>query len=270
MNLFLTIRVAFWALGKNKLRAGLTMLGIIIGIAAVTTMVSLGGSASGLISEQLQGLGTNIIVVMPGTGRAGGVRDTMVPTLTARDARAITQECPAVLATTPIVATSGQLIYGNANWKPKDMHGVGADFLIVRNWQLQTGGFFTERDIHSAARVCVIGQTVAAKLFQTTDPIDQTIRVKNIPCKVIGVLERKGANIVGDDQDDIIFLPYTTVRKRIQGSCRHARRCRWPTPRDRCVLSCWSGIAFIRANRPTSSSRTPSRSATCSASSPAR
>lgn len=218
MSFYLTIRVAFWALGKNKLRAGLTMLGIIIGIAAVTTMVSLGGSASDLITGQLQSLGTNVIVIMPGTGRQGGVRESTLPTLTARDADAITRECPAVLATTPIVGTSGQVIFGNTNWKPREMHGVGAEFPTVRNWQIRLGGFFTERDIDSAARVCVIGQSVADKLFQTANPIDQTIRVKNIPCKVIGVLERKGANMVGDDQDDIVLLPYSTVRKRIQGS----------------------------------------------------
>jgi putative ABC transport system permease protein len=218
MNLFLTVRVAFWALKKNKLRAGLTMLGIIIGIAAVTTMVSLGSSASELIAGQLQSLGTNVLVVRPGTGRAGGVREATVITLTARDSDAIVKECPAVLAATPFVGTSGQLIYGNSNWKPREMYGVGADYLTVRNWQVSSGGFFTERDINSAARVCVIGQTVATKLFQTTSPIDQTIRVKNIPCRVIGILEKKGANLVGDDQDDIVVMPYSTVQKRIEAA----------------------------------------------------
>jgi putative ABC transport system permease protein len=219
MNIFLTIRVAFWALGKNKLRAGLTMLGIIIGIASVTTMVSLGGSASELIQSQLQSLGTNVVVVMPGTRRGGGgVRDTTAPTLTAKDSDAIAKECPAVLASSPLVGASGQLIYGNSNWKPRDMFGVGPDYLVVRNWPVQAGGFFTQREITSAAKVCVIGQTVANKLFQTTNPLGQVIRVKNIPCRVVGVLERKGANMIGDDQDDIIVLPYTTVRKRLQGS----------------------------------------------------
>jgi putative ABC transport system permease protein len=218
MNLFLTIRVAFWALGKNKMRAGLTMLGIIIGIAAVTTMVSLGGSATGLITGQLQGLGTNLIFILPGTGKSGPVREAPVTTLTARDSAAIAKECPAVIASSPVVGAGGQLIFGNSNWKAREMYGVGTDYLTVRNWQLQAGGFFTERDIASAARVCVIGQTVATKLFQTGNPLDQTIRIKNIPCKVIGVLEKKGANFVGDDQDDFIVLPYTTVRKRLQGS----------------------------------------------------
>jgi putative ABC transport system permease protein len=217
MNILLTVRIALWALAKNKLRAGLTMLGIIIGIASVTTMVSLGGSASELVSNQLQGLGTNVIVVMPGSRRTG-VRDSSMQNLTAKDSDAIARECSAVLASTPIIGAAGQLIYGNTNWKPNEMFGVGADYLFVRNWQLQAGEFFTYRDINAATRVCVIGQTIAGKLFQTSNPVGETIRVKNIPCKVIGVLERKGANMIGDDQDNIILLPLTTVRKRVQGS----------------------------------------------------
>ena len=217
MNILLTVRIALWALAKNKLRAGLTMFGIIIGIASVTTMVSLGGSASELVRSQLQGLGTNVIVVTPGN-RKSGVRDTAMHNLTAKDCDAISRECPAVMAVTPIVGASAQLIYGNSNWKPNEMYGVNAEYLIVRNWPLRSGEFFSRRDETSANKVCVIGQTIATKLFQTTDPIGEIIRVKNIPCKVIGLLEKKGANMVGDDQDNIILLPYTTVRKRIQGS----------------------------------------------------
>jgi len=206
------------ALAKNKLRAGLTMLGIIIGIASVTTMVSLGGSLSALVQNQLQNLGTNVIIVLPGSSRGGGVRDTVVPTLTAKDSAAIGKECSAVLASSPLLGASGQAIYGNTNWKPRELYGVGADYPVVRNWEVRLGGFFTNREISSAARVCVIGQTVATKLFQTSNPVDQIIRIKNIPCRVIGVLDRKGANLVGEDEDDIILLPYTTVRKRLQGS----------------------------------------------------
>jgi len=218
LNLWLTIRVALRALAKNKLRAGLTMLGIIIGIASVTTMVSLGGSLSALVQNQLQNLGTNVIIVLPGSSRGGGVRDTVVPTLTAKDSAAIGKECSAVLASSPLLGASGQAIYGNTNWKPRELYGVGADYPVVRNWEVRLGGFFTNREISSAARVCVIGQTVATKLFQTSNPVDQIIRIKNIPCRVIGVLDRKGANLVGEDEDDIILLPYTTVRKRLQGS----------------------------------------------------
>jgi putative ABC transport system permease protein len=218
MNLLLTIRVALRALAKNKLRAGLTVLGVVIGIAAVTTMVSIGESAGAFVQNQLQGLGTNVIIVQPGTGQSGGVREANLPTLTSKDCDAIVAECPAVLAATPIVGAGGQAIYNNVNWKAKEMWGVSADYLTVRNWPLRSGSFFTERDLLSANQVCVIGHTVAVKLFQTTNPIDQKIRIKNIPLTVIGVLERKGANMVGQDQDDIIVMPYTTVKKRIQGS----------------------------------------------------
>jgi len=218
MDFFVTLRIALRALAKNKLRAGLTVLGVVIGIAAVTTMVSIGQSASALIQGQIEGFGANVIVVMPASGRSGGTRQSMVVTLTADDSDAIATECPAVMASSPIVGTGGQVIYGNSNWSPKEMYGVGPDYLTVRTWPLQSGGFFTERDINGAAKVCVIGQTLVAKLFQTTDPIGETIRIRNTPFRVIGVLERKGANIVGDDQDNIVLVPYTTVQKRMQAT----------------------------------------------------
>jgi len=213
-----SIRIALRALLKNKMRAGLTILGVVIGIASVTTMVSIGQSASMLVQSQFQSLGTNVIVIFPGSQRGGGVRQAPVQTLTATDSRAIAEECPAVLASTPLVGANGQIIYGNANWSPRDMFGVGEDYTLVRNWPLQSGGFFTQREITSNAKVCVIGQTLVAKLFQTANPLNETIRVKNIPFRVIGVLARKGASMVGDDLDDVLLMPYTTVRKRLQGS----------------------------------------------------
>jgi putative ABC transport system permease protein len=127
-------------------------------------------------------------------------------------------ECSAVLAASPIVDTSGQVIYGNSNWQPKQINGVGVSYLAVRNWPLSQGGFFTERDVSSAAKVCVIGHTVVEKLFQTTNPLGESIRIKRIPFRVVGVLDKKGANMVGQDQDDVILLPYSTVQKRLQGS----------------------------------------------------
>lgn len=218
MKLYVTTRIAVRALGRNKMRAGLTVLGVVIGIAAVTTMVSIGESASALVQGQLQSLGTNVLIVFPGSGAQGGVRQTVLPTLTADDCDAIAKECPAVVAASPIVGAGGQVIYGNSNWRPRQMQGVGADYLTVRNWELASGAFFTDRDITAAAKVCVIGHTIVARLFQTSNPLDQTMRIKNIPFRVVGVLERKGANIVGDDQDDIILVPYTTGKKRLQGS----------------------------------------------------
>lgn len=219
MGLLLTLRIALRALIKNKLRASLTVLGVVIGIAAVTTMVSIGQSASGLVQGELQNLGTNVIVILPASKQNRGVNQGLVTTLTDLDANSLTAECPSVVASTPLVAVNGgQLIYGNSNWSPDEMWGVGVDYLGVRNWPLRYGGFFTQRDIDSAAKVCVIGHTLVGKLFQTTDPLGKSVRIKNIPFQVIGVLEPKGANMVGQDQDNVVLLPYTTVRKRLYGS----------------------------------------------------
>lgn len=217
MNFFLTLRIAWRALNKNRMRAGLTVLGVVIGIAAVTTMVSLGQSASALVQGQFQALGTNMILVFPGERNRDGLRQAIV-TLTARDSKAIEADCPSVLAATPVIGAAGQVIYGSSNFSPREIMGVSDDYPVVRNWPVRQGEFFSERDITSSNKVCVIGYTIVAKLFQTVNPIGETIRIKNIPFRVVGVLEKKGANMVGQDQDNLVLLPYTTVRKRLQGS----------------------------------------------------
>lgn len=218
MSLWDTFKIACRALLKNKMRAGLTVLGVVIGIAAVTTMVSIGQSASALVQGQFQALGTNVIVVVPEYQRKAGVRQSASLTLTAGDSDAIADECRMVMASSPIVGAGGQVVFGSSNWSPREMQGVGADFLLVRNWNLYAGGYFSEAEIQSRAKVCVIGHTLVTKLFQTANPLDQTIRIRNVPFRVIGVLEKKGANMVGDDQDDVLYLPYTTVRQQLQGS----------------------------------------------------
>jgi putative ABC transport system permease protein len=222
MGFWLTVRVALRALAKNKMRAGLTVLGVVIGIAAVTTMVSVGQSASQLVQGEFASLGTNVLVVFPeATQRRGALRNLAI-TLTAKDCAAIAEEADSVIAATPIVGAGGaQVIYGHTNLSPRQLEGVGEDYLAVRNWPLRHGGFFTSREIDSAAKVCVIGHTIVVKLFQTTNPLGAKIRIRNTPFEVIGVLETKGANIVGEDQDDVILMPYTTVRKRLQGSDFH-------------------------------------------------
>ena len=217
MNFLLTLRIAWRALNKNRMRAGLTVLGVVIGIAAVTTMVSLGQSASALVQGQFQALGTNMILVFPGQRNRDGLQQAIV-TLTARDSKAIENDCPSVLAATPVIGTAGQVIYGSSNFSPREIMGVSEDYPIVRNWPVRQGEFFSDRDINSSSKVCVIGYTIVAKLFQTINPIGETIRIKNIPFRVVGVLEKKGANMVGQDQDNLVLLPYTTVRKRLQGS----------------------------------------------------
>jgi putative ABC transport system permease protein len=219
VDLFDLLMISLRTLGKNKLRSGLTVLGVVIGIAAVTTMVSIGQGAGQLVQNEFQNLGSNVIIVLPSSGQSGGVRQGTVATLTAADAQAIAEECPAVLAVSPFVgAGGGQVIGGNVNWQPDQMLGVGPDYPVVRNWPLAAGEFFTEGDIAGANKVCVIGNTLVTQLFPDVDPIGQQLRVKNIPFRVIGVLTRKGANLVGQDQDNILLMPYTTVRKRLQAS----------------------------------------------------
>jgi putative ABC transport system permease protein len=218
MRFWDTFRIALRALLKNKMRAALTVLGVVIGIAAVTTMVSIGQSASSLVQNQFQALGTNVIVVVPERMQRGGVRESLNITLTSADSDEIGSQCDAVLASSPIVGAAGQIIYGNSNWSPNEMFGVGADYLIVRNWPIRAGGFFNADDIKANAKVCVLGHTVVTKLFQTGNPIDEIVRIKNIPFRVIGILEKKGVDMVGNDKDNVILMPYTTVRKRLQGS----------------------------------------------------
>ncbi|MCA9095170.1 MAG: ABC transporter permease, partial [Planctomycetaceae bacterium] len=217
MRILITVRIALRALAKNKMRAGLTILGIVIGIAAVTTMVSVGQSASALVQSQFEALGTNVIMIFPRNRHRGGVSQSSI-SLTSQDSDAIVQHCPSVLASSPIVGTMGQIIYGSQNFSPRELLGVSADYLTVRNWAITRGEFFTERDIHGANKVCVVGHSIVTALFQTTNPVGEQIRIKNIPFRIVGILERKGANMVGQDQDNVVLMPYTTVRKRLQGS----------------------------------------------------
>jgi len=206
-------------LAKNKLRSLLTVLGIVIGIASVTVMVSIGQGAGDMIKNEFKNLGTNVIIVFPARKEgSSGVREGPVQTLSPADALAIADECPSVRAVSPLVGAQAQVVGGNVNWKPSQMQGVGADYMEVRNWKLAAGEFLSERDIASANKVCVIGHTLLIKLFPGQDPIGQQVRIKNIPFVVIGLLEKKGPDLIGNDQDDIILMPYSTVRKRLQGS----------------------------------------------------
>ncbi len=220
MNTFLILRVALRALLKNKMRAGLTVLGIVIGVAAVILLVSIVQSAGDLVQDQFQGLGTNVIIIHSGSQKGGGVRRGLgsLQTLCAADADAIAAECPLVLAATPMVNARGQVVAGNQNWNPDQIVGVNAAYLIVRNWQIDRGDFFTASEIHSASKVCVVGTTVADNLFQTRNCVGMQMRIKNIPFEIVGVLESKGANMFGMDQDNIVLAPYTTIKNRISGS----------------------------------------------------
>ncbi len=213
-----TLSIATRALTKNKMRAMLTVLGVVIGIAAVTTMVSIGQSASALVQGELENFGTNVMIIFPGENKKGGVRSGRVNTLTSDDAKAISDECQSVFAASPLVGTGGQVVFGNLNIRPNEMFGVGPDYLKVRNWPMEYGAFFDEAQIDKADKVCVIGHTLVNKLFQNSDPLDQKVRINNKPFTVVGVLEKKGANMMGEDQDSVILMPYTSVRRTLNGS----------------------------------------------------
>jgi len=223
MNLLMIIRVAFRALVRNKMRAALTMLGIIIGVSAVIAMVSIGQGAQQSVQDQIASIGTNLLFVSAGAQNVGGVRtgtgDTGTNTLTVEDLDAIKREVPSVSMVTPGINTRSQLIFGSQNWNTQ-IQGVSEQYPDIRKWNVQDGSFFTDADVRSAARVIVVGQTIADNLFPGTDAVGQTVRVKELPFRVVGVMARKGQDQQGRDQDDTAFAPYSTVQKKILGSRR--------------------------------------------------
>ena len=218
MNLLTAFAAALRALSTNWLRSMLTMLGIIIGVAAVITMIAIGGGAQARIEEQIKALGSNIMLVLPGAQTASGVRlgAQTGQSLTEEDAQAIAAEVPEVQATAPSLRTGAQVIAANANWSTAVL-GTTPDYLEVRDWPLAAGRSFEAAEMAGSGKVAVIGQTVAVQLFGDADPIDQTIRVRHVPVQVIGVLSRKGQNSMGQDQDDVVIVPLSTYRNRIQG-----------------------------------------------------
>jgi putative ABC transport system permease protein len=218
MNPREVIRVALRALARNKLRTILTMLGIIIGVGAVIGTVAIGQGASAQVQQQIQALGDNMIMVFAGSVNTGGVRmgNGANKTLTADDAQAILQHVPNVVMISPIVGASVQVVNGNENWLTR-ASGVSQDYTQIRNWPVVDGSMFSERDVDMAANVCILGNTVAQQLFGDQDPVGQMIRVQNLPFRVMGVLLAKGQNSNGQDQDDTMVMPYTTVQKKISG-----------------------------------------------------
>ena len=217
MNFFNLLRIAYTAIIRNKTRAGLTMLGIIIGITSVIAMVSLGQSSSVSINNQISQTGTNMVMVMRNFQRQGGVNigSASIQTLTVQDAEAIQAKISHVEAVSPSVNASGQLVFGANNW-PGSIQGGNASFFSIRKYDVARGIQYTDDDVRTSAKVCLLGKTVVDNLFTNgEDPIGQTIRFGTIPFKVIGTLVSKGQNAAGQDQDDIVLAPYTTVQKRI-------------------------------------------------------
>ncbi len=218
MPLFSNVAIALEALRVNRLRSSLTMLGIIIGVAAVIAMVAVGSGATARIDEQIQSIGSNIIMVLPGSLTTGGMRlgSGATVTLTEDDANAIATECPAVSAAAPVVRSGAQVMYGNNNWATS-IQGTTPDYLIIRDASLSSGRPFTNQDVDSAAKVAVLGQTVVQNLFDGGDPVDQVIRIKNVPFTVVGVLAPKGQSPGGQDQDDVILVPISTAKRTLTG-----------------------------------------------------
>ena len=213
---FMTLRIALRALGRNKLRSFLTMLGIIIGVGAVIAMVAIGEGAKATIRSQIASLGTNVLIVLPGTSVQGGVRTGSggVNTLVDSDAKAMMQELPSVAFASPALRRPEQVVAGNLNWSTL-AQGVAPEFQQIRDWQVAEGRFLHEGDMESAAKVAVVGQTVVDQLFGNDDPIDSVLRIRNIPFRVVGVLAPKGQSSQGTDQDDTVMIPYTTMQKRL-------------------------------------------------------
>jgi putative ABC transport system permease protein len=212
------MRTSLQALSANKMRTILTMLGIIIGVAAVICTVAIGEGASQQVQEQIQGMGENMLFIMAGSVNRGGVHmgTQATKTLTAEDAIAIQREVPLIKEVSPGVWTSAQVVYQGQNWFTSTQ-GVGQDYFKIRNWHISRGSEFTQRDVDVAANVCILGQTVAQQLFGNDDPVGKVIRISNLPFLVEGELASKGESTFGHDQDDIIIAPYTTVQKKLSG-----------------------------------------------------
>jgi putative ABC transport system permease protein len=218
MDLLAIIRIAMRALARNKMRSILTMMGIIIGVGAVIAMLGVGQGARQTMQEQIQAMGSNLLFVSSGTVTRSGMHLGWgsTKTLVYDDMLAILRECKAVRAAAPGTNTSGQVVFGNDNWATR-LNGTEPQYFDIRTWPFQEGAGFTQDDVTMAANVAVIGETVRKNLFVATDPIGQTLRVNNLPFRVTGVLAPKGTSAVGDDQDDILLVPLTTLQKKVTG-----------------------------------------------------
>jgi putative ABC transport system permease protein len=216
MSIFMTIRIALKALGRNKMRTVLTMLGMIIGVAAVITMVALGAGAQSQIADQIKGAGTNTITIFPGTVNAGGVQTGAGGNskLTGADAEMLRQ-IPLVAYVAEGIQSRQQMIFGNQNWS-STVVGTNIDFIQVKSWPMKSGAFFSDQDVRGATKVVALGTNVAEMLFADADPVGETIRIKNQPFRVIGVMAQKGSSSSGQNQDDQVFIPWTTLTKKIQ------------------------------------------------------
>ncbi len=212
--------VGLKAISRNKLRSFLTMLGIVIGVGCVIAVVAIGNGATKSVENTINSLGTNYIMIFPGAATQSGARlFTGQSTMTPEDADALKADCPSISYVSPTVRSAGQIIAGELNWGTS-IQGVSTDYPLIRSWNVAQGSFFTDQDVKAAAKVAVLGQTVVDNLFPNGDAVGQVIRIKNVPFRVVGVLEKKGGNMMGQDQDDTVVAPYTTVMKRLSGKTK--------------------------------------------------
>ena len=225
MNLAATLRIALNALRVNKLRSMLTMLGIIIGVAAVITMIAVGAGAQARVQEQIKSLGSNLMIIVPGSTTSSGVRQGAGASqnLTEDDAAALVREIPEIQVAAPSSRGTRQIVAGGNNWSAS-VYGVNPDYFEARDWPLASGRMFEPPELAGAAKVALIGQTAATQLFGDMDPIDQTIRISKVPFTIIGVLERKGQSMLGQDQDDVVMVPLSTARNRLFGNIQGKQR----------------------------------------------
>jgi putative ABC transport system permease protein len=212
------VRLALRALARNKLRSALTMLGIVIGVGAVIAVVSIGQGAQYMVQQGIQAMGTNAVFIAAGSNRPGGLRVGYggVKTLTVDDMNAILQQIPLIKQASPTLTSRKQIVYQNQNWNTI-INGTSPNYFDIRSWPVQSGSVFSEQEVDLAENVCVLGTTVARVLFQDENPVGKTIRIGKLPFRVDGVLESKGQNVIGIDQDDVVFAPYTTVQRKISG-----------------------------------------------------
>ena len=221
MKYYRTFKTALRGLRRNVLRAALTTLGIVIGVGAVIAMMEIGNGSSIAVQRTIASMGANNLMILPGTAASGGVSfgAGSVMTLTPQDADALAQNASAVGSVAPVVRARTQVVYGNRNWVPMAIYGTTPAYLQVRDWTtLAEGEAFTEREVRNASKVCLIGATLVRELFGGDSPVGKEIRIQNVAFTVIGVLERKGANMMGTDQDDVILAPWTTIKYRVTGA----------------------------------------------------
>jgi putative ABC transport system permease protein len=218
MNFPMTVRIAFKALSRNKMRSGLTMLGIIIGVGAVIAMIAIGSGAKARIQEQIASMGSNLLIILSGSATSGGIRwgSGSVPTLTIDDAKAIAAELSAVKYAAPVLQGVTQVVFGNQNWATVTIGSI-PEALLIRDWPVTSGRSLTQADVDGAAKVCLLGHTVSDNLFGEMDPIGQVVRIKKFPFTVIGLLSDKGQTTWGQDQDDVVYVPLTTGQRLLFG-----------------------------------------------------